>query len=79
MMSFYKRKMEQNVIVTSLVEAISLLALKWANVSVQSCETKEEKEEWNGPDFVNLDVGSFSKRDMEKKVNLLLVLLKVLA
>lgn len=71
--------MEQKVIVTSLVEAISLVALKWANVSVQSWETKEEKEEWNGPAFVNLDVGSFSKRDMEKKANVLLVSLKVLA
>ena len=78
-MSLHKRKMEQKVIVTSLVEAISLVALKWANVSVQSWETKEEKEDGNGPDFVNLDVESFSKRDMEKKVNLLLVSLKVLA
>ena len=38
---------------------------------------EKEKEKRNGPDCVILDFGSFNKRRMEKKVSLLLVLLKL--
>ena len=38
---------------------------------------KKKKKERNGPDCVILDFGSFNERGMEKKVNLLLILLKL--
>ena len=37
----------------------------------------EKEKERNGPDCVILDFGSFNKRGMEMKVNLLLILLKL--